>query len=72
MSNLRIRDPLDDFADEDFRRMKYMETLPKCDCCGEPIQSETYHRIGFAGMAFNVCDSCLEDWKVWREEFEDD
>lgn len=61
-------DPDLDFEALDNMAAKWLNSLPKCDSCGEPIQDDPYHEIPFSGMKFRVCDSCLSSFKKWREE----
>lgn len=49
---------------EDFLRMheaeqaRILSRLPKCACCGEPIQSEYAYEVD--GL---YCEDCFEEWK---------
>ena len=49
-------DPIRDFARHDREQAKWLEKLPKCDICGEPIQDNHYYLIG----SDKVCKDCLE------------
>lgn len=62
-----LKDPMDDFNDNDYREMKWLESLPKCDSCGEPIQDNPYHEIPFGGMQFKICGDCLTHYQKWRD-----
>ena len=64
---MSMNDPLDDFYKNDYEKTKWLESLPKCDSCGEPIQDDPYHEIPFGGMNFKICDSCLKHYQKWRE-----
>ena len=59
MSYFRCGDPLADFARHDREQAEWLETLPVCDICGEPIQAEHYYQIN----GDNICPDCLEDCK---------
>ena len=57
MSYFRKGDPLDDFARHDREQAQWLEKLPKCSFCGEPIQDEHYYEIN----GDNVCPGCLDN-----------
>ena len=40
MSYFRSGDPLDDFARHEHEQEEWLNSLPKCNHCGEPIQDE--------------------------------
>ena len=52
----RSGDPLGDFDRLDREYTKWLEGLPVCDVCGEPIQDEKY----FQKDGENICLHCLE------------
>lgn len=56
MSYFRCGDPLDDFNRLEREQQKWLETLPVCDVCDEPIQDEHY----FQKDGENICLHCLE------------
>ena len=56
MSYFRSGDPEDDFDRLDREQAKWLESLPKCGICGEPIQDEHYYQIN----SENVCPECLD------------
>lgn len=56
-----MRDAYDCFVDEEKRRAKMLERLPRCCLCGDPIQQEDAVRIDDK----YYCDNCL---KSSREE----
>ena len=56
MSYFRSGDPEDDFDRLDREQAKWLESLPKCGICGEPIQDDHYYQIN----SDNVCPQCLE------------
>ena len=45
------------------REAEYEESLPTCDCCGEPIQDEDLY--DFDGVL--ICEECVLDYV--RENF---
>ena len=49
-------DPIRDFERHDREQAKWLEKLPVCDYCGEPIQDDHYYLIN----GDNVCKDCLE------------
>ena len=53
----RTDDPIADFNRYDAEQQNYLDKLPKCDCCGEPITDEHYYDID--GTFF--CEECLKD-----------
>ena len=53
-----MADPLTDFIIDDNRKAAWLEKLPVCDVCGEPIQESEYYE--FDGE--KVCEYCLEDY----------
>ena len=61
----RTDDPLRDFDRWDAEQQAKLDRLPKCECCGHPIQQEDAVNI------FNrwYCDDCLEQL---RESIGDD
>lgn len=64
MSYFRCGDPLADFARHDREQAEWLETLPVCDICGEPIQDEKY----FQKDGENICLDCLEGF-MKRNDF---
>lgn len=55
MSN--IPDPIDFFEQHDAEQQKWLNTLPVCDQCGEPIQDE--HLFDIDGTLYHI--ECAED-----------
>ena len=49
-------DPLSDFDRHDRQQEEWLNSLPVCDCCGEPIQEEYCYEIN--GEYF--CEDCLD------------
>ena len=52
-----------DWVTEDLNRLereeaKYRESLPECECCGEPIQSDYTYII----LGDYYCEECAEEW----------
>ena len=39
------------------RQADWLDSRPKCDECGDPIQDEVYYVIGFD----KVCENCLDN-----------
>ena len=55
-----LKDPLDQFDDDDFRRMKWLEKRPICEICKEHVQDDFYYQISFGGMEFKACERCIQ------------
>ena len=54
-----LRDPVDaSLSIREIEEERYLESLPVCDCCGEPIQSDITYVIG----GENFCEECAEEW----------
>lgn len=47
-----------DLARKEREDQKYLESLPVCEMCGEPIQSDFTYVIDGA----NYCEDCAEEW----------
>lgn len=61
MSYFRKGDPLDDFDQLDAKNARWLESLPVCGNCGNPIQNEHYYVINDE----NICPECLDnDFRV--------
>ena len=56
MSYFRTGDPLEDFNRLDREQAEYLESLPVCSICGEPIQDEHLYLINDEF----VCPECLD------------
>lgn len=59
-------DPISDFNVWDAEQNKRLESLPVCECCGEPIQQEkaVYYNDQW------ICENCESDfWADIREDF---
>lgn len=52
-------DPIADFNRHDRKQAKWLDSLPKCSICGEPIQQER----AFEKDGFWICDDCYVDNK---------
>ena len=52
-----IPDNYDLWVAHDWEQEKALEKLPKCDWCGEPIQSEYLYKLGNE----LVCEDCMEE-----------
>lgn len=53
-------DPIRDFERHDSEQREWLEKLPKCDLCGEPIQDDYFWE--FAGDKY--CEECAQ--KMFR------
>lgn len=42
---------------------RWLESLPVCSICGEPIQDEYYYELGDE----KICESCMNDFRVSNE-----
>lgn len=52
-------DPARDFARYDVKQTEWLNSLPECDICGQPIQQErAFHMDGFW-----ICDECIEFYR---------
>lgn len=49
-------DPLSDFDRYDRQQEELLNSLPVCDCCGEPIQDEYCYEIN----GDLICADCLD------------
>lgn len=49
-------DPLSDFDRYDRQQEEWLNSLPVCDCCGEPIQDDFCYEIN----GELICTDCLE------------
>lgn len=60
------------FADFDRREAeheRYLAKLPKCSCCGEPIQEDYYYEFEDGKK---ICPECLnENYRRWTDDYED-
>ena len=63
MSTL-LPDNLDLFREHDAKQVKFLEKLPVCEYCGEPIQERYYYIID----GERICRECLDHH--FREELE--
>lgn len=51
-------DPVRDYDRYDREQQKWLDRLPKCDHCHEPIQDYNYYKIEEA----NICEECLTEY----------
>lgn len=66
MSYFRLGDPDEDFARLDMEQARYEARLPKCDCCGEPIQDDYYWEID----GEILCQTCLnEQYRKFTDDY---
>lgn len=49
-------DPYDEFLNHEAQAEEWLNRLPVCDYCGEPIQDDYYYRIGDEC----ICEHCME------------
>lgn len=56
MSYFRYGDPMDDFDRLDREQAKWLESLPVCEICGQPIQDDHLYLINDEF----VCPACLD------------
>lgn len=49
-------DPLSDFDRYDRQQEEWLNSLPVCDCCGEPIQDDFCYGIN----GDLICEDCLD------------
>lgn len=48
-------DPLDDFNRRDAEEAEWIDSLPHCEECGEPIQDDYYYNLD----GEILCEDCL-------------
>lgn len=53
----RTDDPVADFERHDREQTAWLNSLPKCSICGDPIQQEE----AFNKSGFWICHGCYED-----------
>jgi formylmethanofuran dehydrogenase subunit E len=58
-------DPIADFERYDAEQQKKLSRLPRCCCCGEPIQDDFYFDLGDE----IYCEECLKE--QFRKSTED-
>lgn len=51
-------DPIADFNAWDKEQQDWLDSLPQCDYCKEPIQDNTYFEI----EGVKICSDCLYDY----------
>lgn len=59
------RDALDEFNRYDREQSGALKRLPKCSCCGEPIQGEMLYNIG--GELY--CERCIDDCRKFTDDY---
>lgn len=57
-------DPLKDFDRHDAEEQAWLDKLPICSCCGEPIQSEECYVFD----EDKICPHCLKEYYCERTE----
>lgn len=50
-------DPIADFNRHDREQARWLDSLPKCSICGDPIQQE----MAFEKDGFWICNECYEN-----------
>lgn len=58
-----VPDNYDRFEEHDAEQERMLRKRPVCDCCGEYIQDESWHRI----FDKNICNRCLDDNVIFSE-----
>jgi len=53
----RTDNPIADFERHERQQQKWLERLPVCDICDEPIQDDHYYLIN----GDNICPDCMEN-----------
>lgn len=53
------------FTAHDHMKARYLNALPVCEACGEPIDADHYYNV----YGEYYCDDCME--KVFRHDIED-
>lgn len=54
-------DPIRDASLRDYEHEKWLETLPKCRYCQNPIQDES--AVYLEDLGEYICDSCIDDMR---------
>lgn len=54
-----IKDNYDLFEEKELKDQKWLDKLPKCSCCGEPVQQED--AVCIDGDWY--CDDCLNGYR---------
>ena len=54
---MNVPDNYDLWDAHDREQAKWLDSLPKCSICGEPIQQES----AFEKNGFWICDECIEN-----------
>lgn len=62
---MNIPDNYDRWKQHEAEQQAELDKLPKCEHCGEPIQSDYYYEIGNECL----CEDCLND--NFRKDVED-
>lgn len=62
----RTNDPLADFDRYSAEQEEWLENLPKCSECGNPIQDDTCYQVNDE----LICESCMDTFhKVHTDDF---
>lgn len=62
------RDALDEFERYDREQTEQLKRLPKCSCCGDPIQGEMLYVIN--GELY--CEDCIDDCRKYVDDYIND
>lgn len=65
-----LNDPIMDASAHDYETEEYLNRLPHCHECGEPV-AEGLHirtRYGMISLDFWLCDECARDMKESAED----
>ena len=62
---MMLKDNSDLYMEHEAEQEKWLESLPKCSICGEPVQQERalYLNGGY------ICDGCIEYFTVSVERY---
>ena len=64
-------DPVRDFECRDREQQEWLDRLPKCEHCGEPIQDDEYYEIEGVNLHLDCLrDYCDEQYKKENTELE--
>lgn len=60
-----VKDNYDLFEEKELKDQEWLDRLPKCSCCGEPVQQEMAVRI--SGDWY--CDECIDGYREMIAEY---
>lgn len=62
---MRTDDPIADFHRHDAEQAAWLETLPKCCECDQPIQDDYCYQVN----GEYVCEGCMvSNHRIWTED----